>query len=64
MFFPGAGAPMPEARGGDMAWVQRRERHDGGGFTAPLRAKGRQMERGASRGGESEAKALAGWPPS
>jgi len=42
---------------GDVDRARRRERHDGCKFAAPLRAKGRQMEREVSRGGESKAKA-------
>ena len=44
----------------DAAWAARWERFDGGEITPPPRAQRRQMEREGSRGGESEAKALAG----
>ncbi len=40
-------------------WQEWQEWQDGGKFAAPLRAKGRQMERGVARGGESEAKAFS-----
>ena len=45
---------------GEVDRARRLEWQDGGGIGTPLRAMGRQMERAVSRGGESEAKALAG----
>ena len=44
---------------GGVRRAKRLEWEDGGGSCTPLRAMGWQMEREVSRGGESEAKALA-----
>ena len=49
----------PRYAGGERR-TKRLERQDGGEFGTPLRAMGGQKEREGSRGGESEAKALAG----